>query len=502
MGNASNIYQSIGVEPIINCRGTFTIIGGSIELPEVLEAMEAASGHFVQYDELAAGVGKKLAEITGAEWGLISAGCAAGIKHITAACVTGGNPEKLIRIPDLTGLKKTQVIAPAYSRNVYDHAVRNIGVEIVTVDTPEEMARAINRKTAMIYLMTGVASDPGQPLSLEVIADIAKPHGIPILVDAAAENLTIPNVHLEQGATAVAYSGGKALCGPQCAGLVLGDKALLQAAWQASSPHHGPGRDNKIGKEEIMGMLAAVEQWIARDHDAEWQTWLDILAGISARVEQIAGVTTAVTARPGLSNRAPVLSISWSPDALHITGAEVAEDFARNKPRIAVGSGDSTGEASINITPSQMQPGNAEVVAERICAILSAQRAPRAAELAPATADLSGHWDLDIAYSNEYSRHQLYIEQDGNWIGGFHTSDFSTQALKGSVEGNQVALQSIASQPGDGIPFMFAGTITGDGFSGSIHLGEYLTAEFSAMRASHQPARAPIVIPKGPPLAT
>ena len=502
MGNAGNIYQSIGVEPIINCRGTFTIIGGSVELPEVLEAMDAASGYFVQYDELAAGVGRKLAEITGAEWGLVSAGCAAGIKHITAACVTGGNPEKLIRIPDLTGLEKTQVIAPAYSRNAYDHAVRNIGVEMVTVDTPEEMERAINRKTAMIYLVTGAASDPGQPLSLEVIADIARPHGIPILADAAAENLTIPNVHLEQGATAVAYSGGKALCGPQCAGLVLGNRALLQAAWQASSPHHGPGRDNKIGKEEIMGMLAAVEQWVARDHDAEWQRWLDILAGIAAQAEQVSGVTTEVGERTGLSNRAPILSINWDPDALHITGAEVAEDFARNAPRIAVGSGDGDGQASITVTPSQMQPGNAEVVSERICNILSAQRAPRPTELAPAAADLSGHWDLDITYSNESSRHQLYIEQQGNWIGGFHTSDFSTQALKGSVAGDQVALQSTASQPGDGIPFMFAGTIAAGGFSGSIHLGEYLTAEFSAARASHQPARAPIAIPKGPPLAT
>ncbi|HIC29385.1 MAG TPA: hypothetical protein EYO85_08125 [Rhodospirillales bacterium] len=202
MGSEQNIYQSIGVEPIINCRGTFTIIGGSVERPEVIEAMEAASGYFVQYDELAEGVGKRLAEITGAEWGLVAAGCAAGIKHITAACVTGGNPEKLIRIPDISDLEKTQVIAPRYSRTAYDHAVRNVGVELVMVETPQELERAINNRTAMIYIVTGPASDPGQPLSLEVIADIAKPHKIPILADAAAENLTIPNVHLEQGANA------------------------------------------------------------------------------------------------------------------------------------------------------------------------------------------------------------------------------------------------------------------------------------------------------------
>ena len=150
-----SIYRAIGVEPIINCRGRFTIIGGTVVRPEVLAAIFEASRHFVQYDELAEGVGRRLAEITGAEWGMIPAGCAAGLKHVTAACVTGGNPEKLIRIPDLTGMEKTQVIAPGYSRNAYDHAVRNIGVEMVMVETPEELARAINAKTAMIYLVAG-----------------------------------------------------------------------------------------------------------------------------------------------------------------------------------------------------------------------------------------------------------------------------------------------------------------------------------------------------------
>ena len=132
-GLETNIFQSIGVEPIINCRGTFTIIGGSIERPEVRAAMEAASKDFVQYDELADGVGRRLAELTGAEWGMVSAGCAAAMKHVTAACVTGGNPEKLIRIPDLSGLDKTEVIVPRSSRNVYDHAIRNVGVRMVTV---------------------------------------------------------------------------------------------------------------------------------------------------------------------------------------------------------------------------------------------------------------------------------------------------------------------------------------------------------------------------------
>ena len=497
-----NIYQSIGVEPIINCRGTFTIIGGSVELPEVLAAMDAASGYFVQYDELATAVGERLAEITGAEWGLISSGCAAGMKHVTIACVTGGNPEKLIRIPDLTGLDKTQVIVPRYSRTAYDHALRNVGVEIVMVETPEELQQAINPRTAMIYIVTGGGSASGQPLSLEVIAEIAKPRGIPILADAAAENLTIPCLHLEQGATVVTYSGGKALCGPQCAGLVLGRKDILMSAWQASSPHHGPGRDDKIGKEEIMGMLAAVEAWVTRDHAAEWKSWLGLLENISKRVEEISDVTTSVEERTGLSNRSPTLTISWDPTALNITGEEVAEDFARKTPRIAVGSGDEEGSASIRITPSQMQPGDDAVVAERVHRILSGKRRPRSTALKPADVDLSGRWDLTVDYFSSSSSQRWSISQDGNWIEGIHESEYSVQEISGVVEGNQVKLRSEMRKPGNSVPFLFSGEASGDSISGSIHLGEYLTATFTAERTSRRSPRRPISIPGGPPLAT
>ena len=497
-----SIFRSIGVEPIINCRGTFTIIGGSVELPAVQAAIKQAARHFVQYDELAEGVGRRLAELTGAEWGMIPSGCAAGLKHVTAACVTGGNPELLIRIPDLRGFAKTQVIIPRYARNVYDHALRNIGVEIVMVETPAELAQAINAKTAMIYIFSNEGSQPGQPLSLEAIAEIAKPAGIPILVDAAAENLSIPCMHLERGADVVAYSGGKALCGPQGAGLLLGNKKILMAAWQASSPHHGPNRDNKIGREEIMGMLAAVEMWTLRDHDAEWQTWLAKLDFIAQRVAAIASVETHIEAPTGLSNRAPVLVISWDPATLLITGEEVAEDFARKRPRIAVGSQDRAGQAAIRITPSQMQPGHEQIVAERIFQILTAPHPPKQAHLAPATVNLSGHWDLTVEYFTSTSQHRLYLQQEGNWITGTHQSDFAQQPIVGTVEGDQVKLRSEVRQPGDSIPFLFAGQATDGTIVGSIFLGEYLTAQFSAARTTYQPLTKPFAIPGGPPLAT
>ena len=230
------IYQSIGVEPVINCKGTFTAIGGSVELPEVRKAVDFASMNYVFIDELAMAVGKRLGEITGAEWGMVSSGCAAGMKHVTVACITDGDPEKLVRVPDLTGFPKTEVIAPRYSRNQYDHAIRNAGVKLITVDTMEELKDAISSRTAMIYLFSAPKDYDNGPLSIENVAAVAKEKKIPILVDAAAEVLTIPNIHLKRGATIVAYSGGKAIKGPQCAGLLLGNKDLLFSAWQASSP--------------------------------------------------------------------------------------------------------------------------------------------------------------------------------------------------------------------------------------------------------------------------
>lgn len=497
-----SIFRAIGVEPIINCRGTFTIIGGSVELPAVQAAIKEAARHFVQYDELAEGVGRRLAELTGAEWGMIPSGCAAGLKHVTAACVTGGNPELLIRIPDLRGFAKTQVIIPGSSRNVYDHALRNIGVEIVMVDTPAELAQALNPKTAMIYIFSNEGSQPGQPLSLEVIASIAKPAGIPILVDAAAENLSIPCVHLARGADVVAYSGGKALCGPQGAGLLLGNKQILMAAWQASSPHHGPNRDNKIGREEVMGMLAAVEMWLVRNHDAEWQKWLAKLEFIAQRVAALPTVETHIEQPTGLSNVAPVLVVSWDPTTLHITGEAVAEDFARKRPRIAVGSQDHGGRAALRITPSQMQPGHEAVVAERIYQILTVPHTPKPTQLAPATVDISGHWNLTIQYFTSTSHHRLYLQQAGNWITGTHQSDFAQQPIVGTVKGDQIKLRSEVQQPGDRIPFLFSGQVADGTITGSIFLGEYLTAQFSAKRTTYQPLQQPFAIPSGPPLAT
>lgn len=493
------IFQSIGVEPVINCRGTFTIIGGSIELPEVRAAMDSASRHFVQMDELADAVGKRLAELTKAEWGMVTSGCAAALKMATAACVAGGNPEKLHRIPDLSGLDKTEVIIPAGSFSAYDFAIQNVGVKIIRVETIEELKDALGPKTAMIKLSGGNLV-PG-PMSLEAIAAVARPLNIPILADAAAEILTIPNVHLMNGATMVAYSGGKAICGPQCAGLLLGPKNILMSAWQASSPHHGAGRDNKVGREETLGMLAAVETWVKMDHAAREKNWMNWVNAIAKRVSGIESVKTAVREPEGINNRSASLTILWDPKKLHLSSAELIQELISSKPRITVGGGRNTdaGMASISINASQMQPGEDKIVGDKIFELLSKKRSPKVETvMKPASSKIGGRWDLEIDYFSSKSDHILYLEQDGNWLKGIHKTEFSVREVSGSIEGNEVIFLSPGRRPA--VSYTFAGTISGNTISGKIDMGEFLTADFSGKKNTKDPDKLPIVFPEGRPM--
>ena len=192
------IYKSIGVRPLINCRGTYTVISGSLELPEVRAAADAAAQHHVSLDELMEGIAARVAEITGAEWALVSAGCAAGIAHTTAACVTGGDPDLHVRIPDLTGFPKDEVVIPKNSRNQYDQAVRSVGVRIIEAGDAAEYEAALGPKTAMVYIMASPRLESG-PLDYEAVYAIARKHNVPVFTDAAAEMLTIPNVPPAKG---------------------------------------------------------------------------------------------------------------------------------------------------------------------------------------------------------------------------------------------------------------------------------------------------------------
>ncbi|WP_276360356.1 aminotransferase class V-fold PLP-dependent enzyme [Daejeonella sp. H1SJ63] len=505
----TNIYRTYGIEPVINCRGIFTIIGGSLKRPQVKAAMEEASRNFAQMDEVGDGIGRKLAELTGAEWGVVSAGCAAGLKLVTAAVVAGGDPEKLIRIPNLEGLEKTEVIVPRTSRNAYDHAIRNIGVTMVNVGSMEELKNAINPKTAMIYVVNGDRSWTGAPMSLENIVAVAKEKNIPVLFDAANEILTFPPVHLKRGATIVAYSGGKAICGPQSCGLILGNKDILMSAWQASSPHHGPCRDNKVDRDEMFGMVAAVKAWKEIDHEAIRKQWYSYLDHVINKVKGIKSVETMVhvpSTQSGLSNVSPEVVITWDADVLNITGAEMADELARTKPRVAVASGGGRGrDANINgiaVTTIGMQAGEEKIAADKIYSILTAKRAPRVKELKAPAGNVAGAWDVDVKFYSSQGKHKLFIEQDGNWIKGSHQSGFAVNDMTGTIEGNEVKLQSSIKLTGDSVIYTFSGTLSGNQLSGEIFMGEYRSARFTALRNTEAAPKKKIFVPSGAPLAS
>ena len=493
---AVNLYKSIGVRPLINGRGTLTVIGGSMELPEVRAAKNAANQVFAQLDEVMDGVGKRLAELTGAEWGMVSAGCAAAISHATAACVAGGNPDLHVRIPNLAGFAKDEVIIPATSRNVYDAAIRAVGVKIIEVDSPEALQLAIGPKTAMIYLFAGPRLDSG-PMSTEAICQIAKQHNVPVMVDAAAEILTIPNVHLQRGATLVGYSGGKFIRGPQSAGLLLGRKDLVQAAWVHSAPHHGYARAMKVGREEMIGMLVAVESWVKRDHKAEWAKWVARCDYIAERVTKIPGVTSEVVREPGpsLSNRSPRVSLRWDSKQLGLTGADAAVLLEDGEPRIALGGGGGGGggrgggpqpggDSSISITAAMLADGDEKIIAQRVIEVLSAKHTlkPVEAPVTPAS-NLSGPWEVEIKYTASSATHRLVLQQNGNRLDGVHQGNFLTRDVSGTISGDAVTLASnVTERHGDSLNYRFTGKVTGDTLSGTLSLGEYRSATWTAKR--------------------
>jgi len=490
-----NIYQSFGVRPLINCRGTLTVISGSLELPEVRAAVEAAGQHHVVLDELMEAAAKRLAEITGAEWALISSGCAAGMAHTTAACVTGGNPDLHVRIPDLTGFAKDEVVIPKASRNEYDQAIRSVGVRIIEVGDAAEYEAALGPKVAMVYIMSGARMESG-PLTYEQVYGIAKKKNIPVFTDAAAEMLTVPNTYLQRGSTFVGYSGGKCLRGPQCSGVVLGRKDLLQAAWVSSAPHHGHGRTMKIGKEEIVGLLAAVEMWVQRDHTKEDEMWTQWMQSIADRVTKIDGVTAAVRQPRGLGNHSPGLSINWDPAKLGITGEEVSNILWTTEPRVALGGGGGGGggrggrggapsnQTGISITAYMMMPDDVKVVADRVHQILSAKR-PQWKPETPKTpaSDLSGRWDVQIQFVAGTSEHALYVKQQGNQLVGTHQGDFTARDFTGTISGDEVRIAStIGEVHGAALSYRFSGKLSGDTMSGALEMGEYLGAKWTAKR--------------------
>src|SRR3954471_14607542 len=268
-----DVIQELGVRSFINAAGTFTALTGSLMRPGVMEAMEVASRKFVTLDELHAAAGRRIAELLHCEAALVTSGCASALSLATAACVAGSDRDRIRRLPDTNGMKN-EVLVQRTHRVGYDHAIRNAGVRLIEVETREQLENAINERTAMMFFLN--SSDPRGKVHHEEFIAIGKSRGVPTLIDAAADVPPVENLwkYTKMGFDLVGFSGGKGLRGPQSSGLLLGRKDLIKAARLNTSPNGDTiGRTNKVNKEEIVGMLVALESYLKEDHVAVWKEW-------------------------------------------------------------------------------------------------------------------------------------------------------------------------------------------------------------------------------------
>lgn len=474
-----DVYTRIGVRPFINCTATLTINGGSQTLPEVIETIEQASHYHVNLDELMEKVGDHLARLLQVEWGIVTAGTASGLMYGTAGCIAGSDPEKMQRLPNLHGLKD-EVIMPRESRVVYDHAVRTLGVKIIEVNSADELRNAISPHTAMIEVLGNHFG--GAKFDLKDVAPIAKKAGIPILVDAAADYLIVPNPYIALGADMVAYSGGKIIRGPQTAGLLVGRRDLIRAAWANAAPHHAFCRGAKVSKEEIAGMLRAVEIWrTGRDITGDFKEWESWYAEMSEQITKTPGVRTKVRP-PARGGPFPTLSVSWDPDKIGLTAGEVGKMLLNGEPRIMTHAEGENHEFLIR--PVALKPGEYKVVAQRLHEVFSS--APGMAKQKPAlaapAADVSGAWDVEIAYEVGSAKHKLFLNAIGNKISGSHEGWAYQGDLRGEVDGDRVHFRSSIPAEGTHLSYTFTGSVSGDAIAGDVNLGEYGKARWKAKR--------------------
>jgi D-glucosaminate-6-phosphate ammonia-lyase len=365
----ANVYETLGVRPLINAYGTMTRLGGGVMRAEVADAMRAATQFCVDMAELQMGASKIIAQITGAEAGCVTAGAAAGLLVGAAACVAGLDPAKMSRLPDVRGMKN-EVVAMRTQRNSYDHAIRATGATMVEAgfcdrytdvgvrDTePWEIKAAITERTAAIYYLA-------KPMSLPSLADvvaIAHEAGVPVLVDAAAELPPVENLRrfISEGADLVVFSGGKAIGGPQGSGILCGRRDLISAAllqqldfdydyeeWDPPAglvdkrnlrgvPRHGIGRSCKVGKEQIVGLLTALKLFVEEGNIGRHDRLLGIARRLTEALADAAWISTRIIADP-LQSGMPLVEVLLDQGAAGFTTMELVRHLHRGAPGIEV----------------------------------------------------------------------------------------------------------------------------------------------------------------------
>jgi uncharacterized pyridoxal phosphate-dependent enzyme len=372
-GSTGNVYQELGVTTVINGQGTMTTLGGSIIRPEVEAVMALATQHFVSIPDLERAAGERIAQMLKLPEGysaLVTSGAAAAIQSGLAGLLTGDNEQLIQQLPDLTGLKSEVIIQKAH-RNPFDHQLRSTGIKLVVIETREELHNAVGPKTAMMHF-TNFANAAGQ-IKVDEWLKLAKQYNQPTMIDAAAD--TPPVSHLwdyaQMGYDMITFSGGKAMRGPQCAGLLLGRKEMVHNALLNNSPYEDTlGRGQKVGKEEIVGMIKALEIYLNEDHEALTKEWWSRLDRISADVTKVPGVSTAYFV-PDVANHVPHVQINWDPRRIKLAPHEAAGILRKGTPSIVL---EST-ETGLAMNSFMLKPGEDAIIGAKVTELLRAHPA-------------------------------------------------------------------------------------------------------------------------------
>ena len=373
-GQTGNPYEELGVTPVINAEGTMTVLGGSLIRPEVEAVMAQAARHFVSIPDLEAAAGKRITQMLKLPPGynaLVTSGAAAAIQSGLAGILTGDNESLIKQLPDLTGMKSEVIIQKSH-RNPFDHQLRGTGVKLIEIETLEHLHHAVNDRTDMLHF-SNFANAAGQ-IKVDEWPKLAKQYNVPCMIDAAAD--TPPVSHLwdyaNMGYDLITFSGGKAMRGPQCAGMLIGREDLVHYALLNNSPYEDTlGRGQKVGKEEIVGMIKALELYLAEDHDALAKEWQSRLDNISRQITKIPGVTTAFFT-PDVANHVPHMSITWD-SRISISPHDVSRTLRTGQPSIVIGGGE--GRPGLGMNSFMLQPGEDQIIADQLSKVLRAHSA-------------------------------------------------------------------------------------------------------------------------------
>lgn len=361
-----DFFKELGLRTFINAAGTYTSMTGSLMPKEVIEAISYGAEEYVNLDDLQDKVGERIAELLDCEYATVSSGCFGAMSIGMAGVLTGKDPKKVKQLPNTDGMKNEVIIQESHTIG-YAQALTNVGAKVVKVKTAKQLEKAINDKTAMLWFLNA-NTDRGE-IKWEEFVALGKKHNIPTFIDCAADVPPVENLFrfTKMGFDLVAFSGGKGLRGPQSAGLLLGKRKYIEAARMHTPPRGETiGRGMKVNKEEVLGMLAALELYLQKDHAEEWKLWESQIQLISDSATSVAGVKTEIHVPP-FANHVPSLRIQWDESKVKISADEVRKQLREGHPSIQT-----VGDAkTVGMTTWMMVPGQERIVAKRIKEILS-----------------------------------------------------------------------------------------------------------------------------------